>query len=64
MLKQSIHRELFLYKSGYIEGVFMNTGFVMIPEMIKSPSTAIIISEDKKQLPIVVEEVCTALMNN
>lgn len=42
----------------------MNTGFVMIPEMIKSPCTAIVISEDKKQLPIVVEEVCTALINN
>lgn len=42
----------------------MNTGFIMIPEMIKFPCTAIIVSEDKKQLPIVVEKMCTALMNN
>lgn len=38
----------------------MNTGFIMVPQMIKSPSTALIVAEDKK-LPMVIEEVCTSL---
>ncbi len=42
----------------------MYTGFVMIPEMIKSPSTALVLGEDKKMFPIVVQEVCTDLINN
>ena len=41
----------------------MHTGFVMILEMIKSPCTALVLGEDKKMLPMVVEEVCTALIN-
>ncbi len=31
----------------------MHTGFVMVPQMIKSQSTALIIAEDKK-LPMVI----------
>jgi len=40
----------------------MHTGFVMVPQMIKSQSTALVVCEDKK-LPMIVEEVCTALIN-
>lgn len=39
----------------------MNTGFVMIPQMIKSQSTALTIVEDKK-LPMVCENSCKALI--
>ncbi len=42
----------------------MYTGFVMVPQMIKSPCTALIAGEDKKQLPMIIEEMCTALINN
>ncbi len=42
----------------------MHTGFVMVPQMIKSPSTAVVIGEDKKQLPMIIEEISTALINN
>ena len=38
----------------------MHTGFVMIPQMIKSQSTAIIVVEEKK-LPMVIEKISTAL---
>ena len=38
----------------------MHTGFVMVPQMIKSQSTALVIFEDKK-LPMVIEHTCTAL---
>lgn len=38
----------------------MHTGFIMIPQMIKSQSTALIITEDKK-LPMVIEKSCTSL---
>lgn len=38
----------------------MHTGFVMIPEMIKSPCTALIVAEDKK-LPMVIIDTCTSL---
>ena len=38
----------------------MHTGFVMVPQMIKSQSTALIIAEDKK-LPMVIEKSCTSL---
>ncbi len=38
----------------------MHTGFVMIPQMIKSQSTALVVCEDKK-LPMIVEEMCTAI---
>ena len=45
----------------FIIGVyFMHTGFVMVPQMIKSQSTALIIAEDKK-LPMVIEKSCTSL---
>ncbi len=39
----------------------MNTGFVMIPQMIKSQSTALAILEERK-LPILHEPKCTALI--
>ncbi len=42
----------------------MHTGFVMLPEMIKSPCTDLIVGEDKKMLPMVIEECCTALISN
>lgn len=38
----------------------MHTGFVMIPQMIKSQSTALVIAQDKK-LPMVIEKTCTSL---
>lgn len=38
----------------------MHTGFVMVPQMIKSQSTALVVAEDKK-LPMVVVNACTAL---
>ena len=38
----------------------MNTGFILLPQMIKSPSTALVVFEDKK-LPMVVENTCTSL---
>ena len=38
----------------------MHTGFVMIPQMIKSQSTALVVVEDKK-LPMVIENSCRAL---
>lgn len=31
----------------------MHTGFVMVPQMIKSQSTALVVAEDKK-LPMVI----------
>lgn len=39
----------------------MNTGFVMIPQMIKSQSTALVLLEDKK-LPMVCENTSKALI--
>ena len=45
----------------FIIGVsFMHTGFVMVPQMIKSQSTALVIAQDKK-LPMVIEKTSTAL---
>lgn len=38
----------------------MNTGFVMVPQMIKSQSTALVVAEDKK-LPMIIEKSCTAI---
>lgn len=38
----------------------MHTGFVMVPQMIKSQSTALVVAEDKK-LPMVIANICTAL---
>lgn len=38
----------------------MHTGFVMVPQMIKSQSTALVVAEDKK-LPMVIVEGCTSL---
>lgn len=38
----------------------MQTGFVMVPQMIKSPSTALVIAEDKK-LPMVIVNSSTSL---
>ena len=39
----------------------MHTGFVMLPEMIKSPSFDLVVMEDKK-LPMVIEKTCTSLV--
>lgn len=39
----------------------MHTGFVMLPEMIKSPSYDLVVMEDKK-LPMVIEKTCTSLV--
>lgn len=38
----------------------MHTGFVMIPQMIKSQSTALVVAEDKK-LPMIMPQVGTSL---
>ena len=38
----------------------MNTGFIMIPQMIKSQSTALVVAEDKK-LPMVIVKTSTSL---
>ena len=38
----------------------MHTGFVMVPQMIKSQSTVLVIAQDKK-LPMVIEKTSTAL---
>ena len=38
----------------------MHTGFIMVPQMIKSQSTALVVAEDKK-LPMVIEKTSTAL---
>ena len=38
----------------------MHTGFVLVPQMIKSQSTALVVAEDKK-LPMVIEKACTSL---
>lgn len=39
----------------------MHTGFVMVPQMIKSQSTALVIAQDKK-LPMVIEKMGTKLV--
>lgn len=39
----------------------MHTGFVMVPQMIKSQSTALVASSDKL-LPQVVTNCCTSLV--
>ena len=39
----------------------MHTGFVMVPQNIKSPSTALVVFENKL-LPLVVENTCTSLV--
>lgn len=38
----------------------MHTGFVMVPQNIKSPSTALVV-DDGKKLPMVIVESCTSL---
>ena len=38
----------------------MHTGFVMVPQNIKSPSTSLVVLEGKK-LPMIVENTCTSL---
>lgn len=38
----------------------MHTGFIMVPQMIKSQSTALIVAEDKK-LPMVILQSSTSL---
>ena len=39
----------------------MHTGFIMLPQMISSPNTALIVFEDKK-LPMVVNNSSKALV--
>lgn len=39
----------------------MHTGFVMIPQMIKSQSTALVVAQDKK-LPMIIPNACTSLL--
>lgn len=38
----------------------MHTGFVMVPQMIKSQSTALVVAQDKK-LPMVIVKTSTSL---
>ncbi len=39
----------------------MNTRFIMLPEMIEAPVTAVVVHEGKK-LPMVIEAISTALV--
>ncbi len=40
----------------------MHTGFVMVPQMIQSQSTSIVLAEEEtKKLPMIINEISTSL---